>query len=79
MGTILDRLADELLNLDPTDLEELLPIVQARMESPDTTDDWRRSVVAFFMINGIRATQSLAPHARRPVIPEGVPQLRLVK
>ncbi len=79
IGAILDRLADEVLEMDQDELEKLLPRVQARMESPEPSRQWQRSVIAFFLINGIRATQSLAPHARRPPVPQGPPKLRVVK
>lgn len=79
LGAILTRLADVVLEMDQADLVKLLPQVQARMERPEPSQDWRRSVVSFFIINGIRATQSLAPHAKHPQVPQGPPQLRVIK
>lgn len=79
LDKVLEHLADRVLDMDLSELEEVLPMVQDRMERPDTSEDWQRSVVSFFLINGVRATQSLAPHARRPPAYEGPAKLKVVK
>ncbi len=80
MQEMLDRLADQILDLDPDELKALLPQIQARMDDPDQSREWERAVIAFFMVNAIRVKQNLADKAQRPSFPlvEGS-RLRLVK
>lgn len=78
---MLDHLADQILDLDADELNELLPEMQHRMENCDNSQEWERSVITFFLINAVRFKCSLASkHAQKncPQIEEH-PKLRLVK
>lgn len=81
MREFLEHLADQVLALDPDQLIQLLPDLQARMRSPESSQDWERAVVAFFIINGLRSTKRLAPQVSEPVplAEESQPHLRVVK
>lgn len=81
MREMLDHLADQILDLDAKELNELLPEMQHRMEHCDNSLDWERSVITFFLINAVRFKCSLASkHAKQncPQVEER-PKLRLVK
>ncbi|MBU1155648.1 MAG: hypothetical protein K9L20_09310 [Desulfarculaceae bacterium] len=78
---MVDHLADQILDLDADELNELLPEMQHRMEHCDNSQEWERSVITFFLINAVRFKCSLASkHAQKncPQIEEH-PKLRLVK
>lgn len=81
MKEMLDHLADQILDLDGTELIELLPEMQARMEDCDLSRDWERSVITFFLINGVRFKCSLASKHKDIECPplKERPRLRLVK
>ncbi len=74
-------LAEQVLELDQATLKKLLPEIQARMEQADGTPEWERAVVAFFMINAVRAKDHLAKAHGRPDMEEihEPPRLRVVK
>lgn len=80
MQELLDHLADQVLDLDAQELKALLPQIQSRMDEMDDTREWERSVVAFFIINALRAKDNLAPQGRPPqAAPHEGARLRLVK
>lgn len=78
---MLEHFADQILDLDPCEVEEVLQDFQTRMVAADNSPEWRRSVIAFFIINGLRATERLASHHRDTPTsePRKRPHLRLVK
>jgi hypothetical protein len=78
---MLEHFADQILDLDPCEVEEILPEIQARMVAADNSPEWRRAVISFFIINGVRATQRLAAQSMTPTPPEPCERrrLRLVK
>jgi len=78
---MLDHLADQILDLDGSELSELLPQAQARMEDCDLSRDWERSVITFFLINGMRFKCSMASKHKEQDCPKikGRTRLRLVK
>ncbi|MEW5911137.1 MAG: hypothetical protein AB1814_01150 [Thermodesulfobacteriota bacterium] len=81
MEEMLDHLADQILDLDASELSELLPRFQARMENCDLSRDWERSVITFFLINGMRFKCSMASKHKKQDCPKikGRPRLRLIK
>ena len=78
---MLDHLADQILDLDGSELSELLPQAQVRMENCDLSRDWERSVITFFLINGMRFKCSIASKHKDRECPKikGKSRLRLVK
>lgn len=81
MKDTLDGLAEQILRLDPDELKGSLPEIQARMATPDDSDDWARAVVSFFIINALSFKDNLRQRGHRPALPmeQGPPSLRLVK
>ncbi len=81
MREMLDHLADQILDLDAEELNELLPEMQRRMESCDNSQEWERSVITFFLINAVRFKCSMASRQAQKNCPqfEGRPKLRLVR
>jgi hypothetical protein len=79
---MLDHLADQILDMDGSELNEFLPKMQARMEDCDLSRDWERSVITFFLINAVRFKCSQASKQQQiecPRAPGERPRLRLVK
>ena len=81
MREMLDHLADQILDLDANELNELLPEMQHRMENCDNSLEWERSVVTFFLINAVRFKCSMASKNAQKNCPQiaGRPKLRLVR
>ena len=80
MKQTLDRLADEILDLDPEELKALLPAIQARMDQADHTHDWERAVINFFIINAVRVKDKLCCQQQGRVFHSpGGARLRVVK
>lgn len=81
MKEVLQHLADQILDLDFCELSEMLPEIQARMEACDLSREWERSVINFFLINGIRFKGHLADKACQEPEAEQTRQrhLRVVK
>ncbi len=76
----LDRLADEILELDPEELKALLPEIQARMDQADHTLEWERAVINFFIINAVRVKDKLCCQQQGRVFRSpGGARLRVVK
>ncbi|MCB2185774.1 MAG: hypothetical protein KQJ78_05110 [Deltaproteobacteria bacterium] len=81
MQEMLDHLADQILDLDPCELAELLPDIKTRMDECDNSREWERSVVSFFLINAVRFKHHLSEQAERQPVrsTNRRPHLRLVK
>ncbi len=82
MKDMLDHLADQILDLDGSELNEFLPEMQARMENCDLSPEWERSVITFFLINAVRYKCSQASKYQQiecPRAPGERPHLRVVK
>ncbi len=50
----LDRIAENILALDEASLSNLWEKYQARMEDFDSTREWEKAVIIFFIINSVR-------------------------
>jgi hypothetical protein len=77
----LESLADRVLAYEETDLRALLHHFKTRMEQWDTSPEWERAVIAYFLINGVRVKNALKRgrnHCRKRS-PGSRPPLRLVK
>lgn len=88
----LDRIADNILALDEASLTGLWEKYKTRMESFDSTREWEKAVIIFFIINSVRVKNKLfndrimekqerrntpGPPDRKP--PGGKPNLKRVK
>ncbi len=77
----IERLADRVLAYEETELTALLNHFKTRMEDCDTSPEWERAVIAYFLINGVRVKNALK-HGRthcRERSAGSRPALRLVK
>ncbi len=54
LESALDKMADKILNLDEASLSNLWNKYKKKMERFDTTKEWEKSVIIFFIINAIR-------------------------
>ena len=52
---VLEKIADQILGFDEASLAALWEKYKDRMESFDTSKEWERSVIIFFLINAVRA------------------------
>ena len=86
----LDKLAEQILGLDEASLTSLLEKYKARMEHFDTSREWEKAVIIFFIINSVRAKNHIfnekllklkKNQEKAPVKPlkKIKPDLRLVK
>jgi len=76
----LDRIADQVLDLDAEELKSLLSDIQARMDQPDQTREWERAVINFFIINALRVKDKLCCQEQGRVFRSpGGARLRVVK
>ena len=78
---VLESLADQVLAYEETDLRALFDHFKTRMEQLDTSPEWERAVIAYFLINGVRVKNALKRgrnHGRKRS-PGSSPPLRLVK
>ncbi len=55
LESALDRLAERILSFDEASLSSLLDKYKARMERFESTKEWERAVIIFFIINAVRA------------------------
>jgi hypothetical protein len=88
LESALDKLAETILNLDEASLAGLWDKYKKKMESFDTTKEWEKSVIIFFIINSVRVKNhifnenilNLQKKQDKPVKPPKVkPNLKLVK
>jgi hypothetical protein len=77
----LEKIADNVLSLDESDLATLLDYYKDRMSQGEPTRAWERSVIAYFLLNGIRIKNTLKQDKLRRQEPtaEKTPHLCLVK
>jgi hypothetical protein len=86
----LERLAEKILGMDEASLTGLWEKYKLRMEHFDTSKEWEKAVIIFFIINSVRAKNHIFNENIRklqnnkeqpPVKPQnkGKPDLRLVK
>ena len=54
LESALDKMAETILNLDEASLATLWDKYKARMEHFETTKEWEKSVIIFFIINAVR-------------------------
>jgi hypothetical protein len=90
LESTLDKMAENILGLDEASLASLWEKYKSRMEHFDTSKEWEKSVIIFFIINSVRAKNHIfnekilemrkmkeKPAAKPPK--SGKPDLRLVK
>ncbi len=76
----LEKIADNVLSLDESDLATLLNYYKDRMTQDEPTRAWERAVIAYFLLNGIRIKNSLKQgKLRQQPASEKPPHLCLVK
>ncbi|MBM4270926.1 MAG: hypothetical protein FJ139_02015 [Deltaproteobacteria bacterium] len=84
----LDKMAESILSLDEASLSGLLDKYKRKMEHFDTTREWEKSVIIFFIINSVRVKNHIfneniltLHHKRDPqeTPPKKKPDLKLVK
>jgi len=84
----LSKIADRILDLDEASLAGLWEKYKDRMEHFDTSKQWERSVIIFFIINSVRVKnhifneQLMNVGNKQPELPnarKGKPELKLVK
>ncbi|MGD0274883.1 MAG: hypothetical protein ABSB79_02335 [Syntrophales bacterium] len=51
----LDKMAEKILGLDEASMSSLWEKYKKRMEKFDTSREWEKSVIIFFIINAVRA------------------------
>jgi len=88
LESALDKMAETILNLDEASLTGLWDKYKKKMEHFDTSREWEKAVIVFFIINSIRVKnhifnenilnlQKKQNKPERP--PKGKPDLKLVK
>ncbi len=55
----LERIAERILALDEASLAGLWEKYKTRMENFDTTREWERAVIVFFIINAVRVKNQI--------------------
>ncbi len=77
----LEKIADNVLSLDESDLATLLDHYKDRMSQGEPTRAWERAVIAYFLLNGIRMKNTLKQEKERIRNPISgkTPHLCLVK
>jgi hypothetical protein len=77
----LEKIADNVLSLDESDLDTLLDYYKNRMSQNKPTKAWERAVIAYFLLNGIRIKNTLKQDKlrRTGTTAEKIPHLCLVK
>jgi len=77
----LEKIADQVLSLDDSELIPLLDHYKDRMSQNEPTRAWERSVIAYFVLNGIRIKNTLKEGKlqRRCLAADKNPRLHLVK
>jgi hypothetical protein len=88
LESALDKMAESILSLDEASLTSLWEKYKTRMEHFETTKEWEKSVIIFFIINAVRVKNHifnenmLELHAKKdkPLKPsKKKPDLKLVK
>lgn len=88
LESALGKMAETILNLDEASLASLWDKYKKKMEHFETTREWEKSVIIFFIINSVRVknhifnenVRKLQEQQNKPVKPpKGKPELKLVK
>jgi hypothetical protein len=88
LESALDKMAESILSLDEASLTSLWEKYKTRMEHFETTKEWEKSVIIFFIINAVRVKNHifnekiLELHTKKdkPLKPsKKKPDLKLVK
>ncbi len=84
----LDKIAETILSLDEASLSGLWEKYKKKMEHFETSREWEKSVIIFFLINAVRVKNQIFNEqllrlqdreGEKPQPPKGKPHLRLVK
>ncbi len=88
LESALDKMAENILSLDEASLAGLWDKYKKKMERFETTREWEKAVIIFFIINSVRVKNhifnenilKLQKKQNKPVKPPKVtPDLKLVK
>jgi len=88
LESALGKMAETILNLDEASLASLWDKYKKKMEHFETTKEWEKSVIIFFIINSVRVKNhifnenvlKLQEKQSKPAkLPKGKPDLKLVK
>ncbi|MEN6318998.1 MAG: hypothetical protein ABFD82_09635 [Syntrophaceae bacterium] len=88
LESALGKMAETILNLDEASLANLWDKYKKKMEHFETTREWEKSVIIFFIINSVRVKNhifnenvlKLQEQQNKPAKPpKGKPDLKLVK
>ncbi len=88
LESALDKLAETILKLDEASLASLWDKYKKRMDNFDSTKEWEKSVIIFFIINSVRVKNhifnenilNLQKKQNKPAkTPRVKPNLKLVK
>ena len=88
LDSSLDKIAEKILSLDEASLSGLWEKYKNQMEHFETSKEWEKSVIIFFIINAVRVKNQIFNEQilrlqnrepERPEIPKGKPTLRRVK
>ncbi len=84
----LDKIAEKILSLDEASLSGLWEKYKNRMEHFETSKEWEKSVIIFFIINAVRMKNQVFneqllnmqnKEVEKTRFSKGKPKLRLVK
>ncbi len=59
LETALEKIAEKILALDEASLAGLWHKYKTRMENFDTTKEWEKAVIIFFIINSVRVKNQI--------------------
>jgi len=86
LESALDKMAESILSLDEASLASLWEKYKTRMEHFETTREWEKSVIIFFIINAVRVKNHIfnenvlhRKHDKPQKPPKKKPDLKLVK
>jgi hypothetical protein len=88
LESALDKMAENILSLDEASLASLWEKYKTRMEHFETTKEWEKSVIIFFIINAVRVKNHIfnenmlelhKKHNKPQNQPKKKPDLKLVK
>jgi len=84
----LDKIAEKIISLDEASLTGLWEKYKNKMETFETSKEWEKSVIIFFIINSVRVKNHIfneqilhQQKKQEPTVkfPPGKPDLKLVK
>jgi hypothetical protein len=88
LESALGKMAETILNLDEASLASLWDKYKKKMEHFETTREWEKSVIIFFIINSVRVKNHIfnenilklqEKQSKPEKLPKGKPDLKLVK